>query len=83
MKLYQILTEKKLNKFLIINGLGSLTDKPLVELKKPYFGDYIVAGKYKFKKIYNHYQCMETPKEKHEPTTIATAKNPNDSLKWK
>ena len=65
--------------------LGTELDK--LELKEievgGFFGDYLIAGEYKFKKIYGTYTCMETPTDKHENKKINIVKNPGDSLNYK
>lgn len=82
MILYQIATEKQLKKFLKKEFEVDLYDLPMTELKTPLlFGDFVCHKGYKFKKIYSHYQCMETPTEKHSDKKVAIFKNPND--RWK
>lgn len=84
MKLYQMLTEKQLSKFLREKFNKDFNELQTTELKKePLFGDFIIWEGYYFKKVYSQFQCMQTPTDKHVPKTIATAKNPNDSLRWR
>lgn len=84
MKLYQILTEKQLAKFLKKNFSKDLNEMQTTELKGDLlFGDFIICDGYKFKKVYSNFQCLETPSEKHAIKKVPFSKNPNDSLKWK
>ena len=81
MVLYQLLTEKQLNKFLKPYNTDTGKEK-LIEIKEgELFGDFICIGGYKFKYTYGRYQCMETPNEKAAKQTINAFKAPNDIYK--
>lgn len=82
-KLYQILTERHMKSFL--KDLGTSIEKEkLVEIKNEkddLFGDFIVIGGYKFKKVYGEYQCMKTPTETHSKAKLNFPKAKNDYYK--
>lgn len=81
MRLYQLLTEKQLNKFLKPYNTDTGKEK-LIEIKEgELFGDFICIGGYKFKYTYGRYQCMETPTAKATKQTINAFKAPNDRYK--
>lgn len=81
MRLYQLLTEKQLNKFLKPYNTN-VNDEPLVEIKVgELFGDFICVEGFKFKYAMGRYQCLETPTQKLEKTKIYFTKAPNDRLK--
>lgn len=81
MKLYQLLTEKHLEKFLKKYNT-SISEQPLQEIKVgELFGDFICVAGYKFKYAMGRYQCLETPTQKIEKPKIYFTKAPNDILK--
>jgi hypothetical protein len=78
MMIYQLLSEKQLNKFLKPYNTDTGKEK-LVEIKEgELFGDFICVGGYKFKLTFGRYQCLETPTEKVTKQTINAFKAPND-----
>ena len=78
MRLYQLLTEKHLEKFLKKYNT-SISEQPLVEIKVgELFGDFICIDGYKFKYALGRYQCLETPTAKATKQTVYTTKAPND-----
>ena len=78
MRLYQLLSEKQLNKFLKRFNT-SLDEQKLVEIKeKDLFGDFICVEGFKFKYANGRYQCLETPTEKIEKPKIYFTKAKND-----
>ena len=82
-KLYQNLSAKQLNNFLLPLGTN-LDVERLVEIKRKeedLFGDFIVVGGYKFKFASGSYVCMETPTDKHVKQTVHAFKAPNDHYK--
>ncbi len=84
-KLYQPLTEKKLNKFLKQFGTD-LSIERLVEIKDKeadLFGDFIVIGDWKFKLASGRYQCLQTPTEQHKPWRPNIIKCKTDSLNYR
>lgn len=82
-KLYQVLTTKRLGRFLSTLGT-SLEQIPVVEIKTDtMYGDFIVTHGYYFKLTYGNYQCMQTPEEKHQPQKANILKNPKDSINYK
>jgi|694.fasta_scaffold38852_11 hypothetical protein len=83
MKLYQNITEKKMDNFLKTLG-SSIEKEKLVEImndKDDLHGDFIVIKGYKFKKVYGEYQCLQTPTEKHEKVELRWPKAPGDVYK--
>lgn len=83
-KLYQLLSEKRVNKFLKTMGT-TLELERLVEIKnkeEDFYGDFLVIGGYKLKYTYGRYHCMETPTDKHKPATLNAKKAPNDHYDW-
>lgn len=84
-KLYQILSEKEINKFLKSIGYNSSINNLLIlEIKnEDMFGDFIIIEDYYFKKIYSEYQCLKTPTEEHKKQKANIIKNPNDSRNYK
>lgn len=83
MKLYQNLTEKKMDNFLKKLG-SSLEKEQLVDIRDEaadLYGDFIVIKGYKFKKSYGQYQCLQTPTEKHEKVKLRWPKAKNDYYK--
>ncbi len=80
MRLYQLLTEKQLNRFLKPYNT-SVNNEPLHEIKVgELYGDFICVAGYKFKYAMGRYQCLETPEEKLEKPKIYFTKAPNDRL---
>jgi hypothetical protein len=78
MRVYQLLSEKQLNKFLKPYNTDTGKEK-LVEIKEgELFGDFICVAGYKFKLTFGRYQCLETPTAKIEKQTINAFKAPND-----
>lgn len=79
-KLYDLLLETKLEKFLQSIGT-SIAKCPVVEIKDPeadLYGDFICVQDYKFKSTYGQWQCLQTPTEKHVKQTVGAKKAPND-----
>lgn len=78
-KMLQELNEAQMKKFVLENEGVLLSDKVITELKEELlFGDFIISGGYKFKKIYSSYICMETPTEKYKIHRVSFIKAPND-----
>jgi len=78
MMIYQLLSEKQLNKFLKPYNTDTGKEK-LVEIKEgELFGDFICVEGYKFKYAYGMYQCQETPTAKIEKPKIYFTKAVND-----
>lgn len=82
MILYQLSTEKQLKKWLKTKLNLNFDKLPLTEIKTDLlFGDFIIAGPYKFKKVYSSYQCLETPEQKHSIPKPPYYKAENDKPK--
>lgn len=78
MRLYQLLSEKQLDKFLKPYGTN-VGEQKLVEIKEgELYGDFICVSGYKFKITFGRYQCLETPTDKVKKQTINAFKAPND-----
>lgn len=77
-KLYDTLTEAKLEKFLQSIGAQNCEVVEIMDKEADLFGDFICVQDYKFKHTYGQWICMQTPTAKHVKRTVYAKKAPND-----